>query len=188
MAIYTVTIRKQLTGTVHKWTNQYFVNAGNDLAAADIGEQIAFVEQSVHRTNVHLYQLDVRQAGTGHLGIQRGIDVTGTNPIPSGAKMLPLWNVAMVNMSSGVDRNDRKFLRLPLYSADINTDALDSTFRDSVDTLYSSNLLEIVGLVNTWGRPFINASCAALIHDRDVDHHRRHRPGFHRGWVPGDHA
>jgi hypothetical protein len=188
MAIYDVVIRKELTGSTHKWTNQYFVNAANDLAAADVGEQIAFCEQSVHRTNVHLYQLDVRQAGTGHLGIQRGIDMTGVMPIPTSGIRLPLWNVVMVNMSSGVDRNDRKFLRLPLYANDLNSDALDNTFRASIDTLYCANLLEVVGLVNTWGRPLVNASTSLLVHDRDTGHHRRHRPGFHRGWVPGDHA
>lgn len=184
MAIYDVIIRKQLVGTPHKWTNQYFVNAGNDIAAADEGEAIAFIEHQVHRTNVHFYQIDVRQAGTGHLGIQRGIDLTGTLAIPAGGVRLPLWNVVMVNMSSGVDRNDRKYLRLPLYHPDLNSDALDDTFRTSIDTLYSSNIITMASVVNTWGRPFINASCSPLIHDRDTGHHRRHRPGFHRGWVP----
>jgi hypothetical protein len=184
VAIYSVVIHKELTGTLHRWTNQYFVNAGNDLAAADEGEAIAFIEHQIHRPTVHLYKLDVRQAGTGHLGIQRGINMTGTLAVPAGSTPLPLWNVVMVNMSSGVDRNDRKFIRCPLYSADLNGDALDSDFRDSIDTLYSSNLITMASVVNTWGRPFINASCSPLVHDRDINRSRRHRPGFHRGWVP----
>src|SRR3982751_6669817 len=113
MPIYNVTLHKELLDNFERWSNQYFVLAANDIAAADIAEQIAFVEQSVHRTNVQFYQVSVRQAGTGHLGIQRGINLLGVNPIPEGASLLPLWNVVMVSMSSGVDRNNRKFLRLP---------------------------------------------------------------------------
>lgn len=183
--IYSAVIKKELVGTLHKWSNQYFVNAGNDIEAADVAENsIAFVEQSIHRTNVHAYEINVRQAGTGHLGIERGVDITGVYSIPSGSQMLPLWNVVMVSMSSGVDRNDRKFLRLPLYAADIQTDGLQSAFKTDVDSLYCANLLLIPGLVNTWGRPFVNASTSNLVHDRQVGHHRRARPGFKRGWVP----
>lgn len=185
MPIYSAVIKKELVGTLHKWSNQYFINAGNDIEAAGVAEtSIAFVEQSIHRNNVHIYQINIRQAGVGHLGIERGVDITGVYGTPSGSQMLPLWNVVMVNMSSGVDRNDRKFLRLPLYAADIGADTLQPAFVTDVTTLYCNNLLMITGLVNTWGRPFVNASCSTLIHERQVGHHRRRRVGFKRGWVP----
>lgn len=183
MAIYTVAIYKRLFGTDESWSNQYFVEAADDLAAADIGDNIVFVEQSIHREDVVFYQMNVRQAGPGHLGIQRGISLGGTVPPSEGQNPLPLWNVVMVSMSSGVDRNDRKFLRLPLYSDDLTGQDLSDAKRADVDTLYCANLLLIPGLVNTWGRPFVNASCSDRVHDRDISWQRRTRVGFHRGWV-----
>lgn len=184
MPIYTVSIHKRLHNEPHGWSNQYFVTAADDIAAADIGDDILFVETSVHRESVDFYQMNVRQAGTGHLGIQRGISLSGTAPVPGGSSMLPLWNVAMFSMSSGVDRNDRKFLRLPLYADDCNGQILNDATKADFDLLYSANLLLVGGLVNTWGRPFVNCSCSGLVHDRDVTWQRQTRPGFHRGWVP----
>lgn len=184
MPIYTVSIHKRLHGTTEQWTNQYFVTAADDLAAATIGEAIVFVEQSIHREIVDFYQMDVRQAGAGHLGIQRGLSVGGTVPNPTEGSMLPRWNVVMVSMSSGVDRNDRKFLRLPLFAVDVAGIQLSDDRRTDVDTLYSANLLLVDGVVNTWGRPFVECSCSPLVHDRDITWQRQSRPGFHRGWVP----
>jgi hypothetical protein len=184
VTIYNAEIWKRLNGSNEEWVNQYFVQAANDILAMDIAGNVQFCEQSIHRTNVDFFQISVRQAGPGHLGIQQGTAVTGVNPIPEGGTRLPLWNVVMVSMSSGVDRNDRKFLRLPLYSSDLSGETLDADFRASVDTLYSANLLEVPGLVNTWGRAFTNVSCSPQVHDRDMSWNRRTRPGFKRGWVP----
>lgn len=183
MPIYTVSIFKRLNETGHVWSNQYFVTAANDLDADDIGGNITFIEQSIHRENVEFFQRNVRQAGVGHIGIQRGFSLSGTVPMPETGDMLPLWNVVMVSYSSGVDRNDRKFLRLPLFPNEVNGDVLSNAKRADVDLLYSTPLLGLPGVVNTWGRGLVSVSCSARVHDRDLSWKRRVRPGFHRGWV-----
>jgi len=185
MALYRVTLFKNMPDhpTVKPWSNVYYCNVADLDAAIDFGEVVMAAEADILKEYVQIYKISAVQPFPLHQpGASKQEALNGT-VVGDFALMLPLFNAVRITFSDGVGRPSQKYFRCPLQEDEIEGGALIPSFIDDINANYSGVLLGVPNLVSNSGDSFTDIICQAPIQMRQVDWHRRTRPGFHRGWV-----
>lgn len=130
MAIFQVDVQKQI-GTEY-WTNVYHVNAADITAAGVLAAFIVNQERSFHTLDVNFvsYRVSTFPESDGEYLIQT-VNLPGE--AAAGTSMLPLWNVARVDISVGLGRPCRKYYKVPLYESTTEGQAIVLATRDLID-------------------------------------------------------
>lgn len=152
MPLYSVDVEK-LLGSEY-WSNRYIVNAASLAAANSVGAQIATIEQNVHSSEVTITKL---RTSDQVMGTDEFI-VTPLNNIglaAAGVSRLPLFCVARVDFSVGAGRPSRKYLRLPIYEADVENETFTGAFQTRIANDYVTPLVNLVGYVDVDGQEVI---------------------------------
>lgn len=131
MALFLVLTRKatQLFGG-RKWTNRYFVEASDEAAALDHAVDIwQNYERTVHYQDVYCYEVYANNTAdpANSIGATRPVSPAiqrgGLNSAGAG-NLLPDHNVVRVDFPVVASRPSRKFYRVPLFTNDVNANAL----------------------------------------------------------------
>lgn len=159
MAVYQVDIEKSFnptTSTTVYWTNVYYVNAADVASATTSGQSIVTLEKTIHGTTVAFTKMRIRLAA---LQVSPGTIIalsgnggrTANNP-------LPLFDVVRVDFSVATGRPNRKYLRLPLGSADNSAGALVAGTVTTVQNSYMTPLINMNVVCDTQGQPILSGS------------------------------
>lgn len=134
MPRFAVDIEKLYQGEY--WTNRYFVEATNLIAAQGHGQSIVTVERGLHKAVVEFTKFRTSDVVPNtDIYVTTPINLAGT--VAVNGELLPLFNVLRVDFGVlGAGRPSRKFYRLPVGEGE------QSDGRFLLDTLSS-----IVGLL-----------------------------------------
>ena len=164
MPIYQVAIEKQL-GTEF-WVNDWYVDAPSVASAHAMGDEIMDFEQDLSLNVVQFVRMRVRPAGT--LGNSGTIfPVTGTGSRPAGP-YLPLFNTLNLIMSVPVGRPSRKYLRLPLLSADVGNGVLTNSAMTYFQTQLSGHLPQMPDVCDESGQQITHIGIVATVGMRQL--------------------
>lgn len=154
-------------------TDQAWAHA-NEIAEALAGTVLpvtCFVE-SVSVSNPNLVN--------GHQS--RRVSIPGTRVATGSA--LPAWNVVRLQMSAFAGgRPSTFYLRMGLTEGDVAGQLLEATTQAAVQSFLDA--MEAIPRITTPAGDFMDVfTFDTRVRLRQMDAHRRSRPGFHRGWVP----
>ena len=175
MPVFKVDIEKQL-GTEY-WTNIYYVDAESLTAAHAVGGEIVTAEQGIHANSVTFtkYRTSDMVPGTDQF-ITEPLGTTGArNP---STPLLPLFNVARVELGVGIGRPSRKYLRGVLAEQDIDFNTIIPATVVEIQTDYADDLELIEELVDVDGQPIIDCVAYPLVAMRQL------RRGSRRSTTP----
>jgi len=186
MPLYEVAISKRLTvgNDFKRWSNVYHVEAADLGEALDFGQDIANIEQQIHKDYVLFSYANAREAvedpppgGTRPL--------TGFGNIAGdAATRLPNFNTVRCILGDDNGRPSQKYLRLPLEEAEVVDGILTAGVINDVQLNYLTDLINFAPLRSNSGDILTPASVIPGIQMRQQDWNRRTRVGFRRGWVP----
>lgn len=189
MAIYRCAINKEgITANTrgHSWRNIYDVEAGSyddALAAADV---IRAFEQPLFTSDVQFTTVTAHAVTEPprRVGAQLAVNSPGGRDPADLGEVLPLWNVARIDyLDTGIGRPERKYYRLPLYSANVVGLELSSELRAALQAM-ADNIVGLTNYVGPSGEGHSSALVVVPISMRQLGWHRRKRPGFVRGYIP----
>lgn len=185
MSFYIGTIHKRFADSAENgWSNVYrleaatadvamgFLNSIRELEKAISFDVVEFFYNVIHRDDPGGETLVDRDVSTGDLHLE----------FPGG--FMPLFNCIRVDFYSEFGRPEVKYLRTPLAHSDVEGVNL------SEDTLarVQDNYLDTMISFSAYVGPGDEAHTGGLVHQavqmRQVNWHRRSRPGYKRGWVP----
>lgn len=186
MPLYRVAVHKRLTTAADapEWVNTYHVNTASEEDAILLAQDIANVERAVHWNNVAFFKVSVRLASSlSSSGRQEAISGTGDRNV-SDEHFLPRFCTVRCTFTDNINRPDQKYLRTPIAEQDQQDGILTPENVGFVITNYVDPLIAISGVVSSSGAPYTTGNTLPAVQMRQVDWHRRSRPGFKRGWVP----
>lgn len=185
MAIYRVTTHKRLVAAPEvRWTNVYVIESTNLIVALDDAEDIANIEAAVMYDVAEIYRVSSRGILSPSLGSQRTVAIVGGNTPTDATGMLPLWNVAGVILADDLGKDERKYLKLPLFEESIIGQALTNGVFTDLTLNYCAPLLALGILRGPGGETVTAINAEVNVRMRQTSWNRRFRPGFRRGWVP----
>lgn len=188
MALWQVTIPKHFLGDPEgqRWTNVYHVAADDASGAITAGEVAQNYEAGVHYATVAIGPVEVRQPGVPNSGRKGQTNTIGALPITGLGGSLPLFCTVRVDfLAEDATRAERKYLRLPGQQENTQDGGLWSEeLTDFVQTNYADVISGMLSMRGPSGEPLGPGVVLRKIQMRQLDWHRRTRPGFHRGWVP----
>lgn len=185
MANYRITIDKTYQGPGgEKWSNVYNVDAPDIDEADNRAQAIAELEAAILWDNVVITRLSTKPATGSGSGTSRAVFIEGERADADPNVQLPLFNTMLVKLIPPIGRPSMKYLRLPLVEAEVTGFTLDPTFTSFVNTNYTVPLLALGYVTDESGQSFSGYGFNPNVQMRQLNWHRRSRPGFHRGWVP----
>lgn len=186
MALYRVTLFKRIPdhAEVKPWSNVYYTDVADLASALDSAETIADFEVTILKDYVEVFKVSAVQPELLHQpGSSKAVSYTGM-VVGDFSLMLPLFNAVRIIMSDEVGRPSQKYFRCPLQEDEITSGTLTAPFIDDVNNNYCGPLLGYGNLRSNSGDEITDIRVQPSIQMRQVDWHRRTRPGFKRGWVP----
>lgn len=184
MALYVGTTHKQLLATPdEQWTNVYTISSSNIVTALSDLDAIAVKEAEVMGETARVFKTHVI-AKVGGTGYQHDVDMVGLQPVADPDTLLPMWNTVLCRFTSDQGRPEIKYLKLPLYIDMIDGVNIKNSVQTSVQLGFVQDLVGMAAYTGPNGETHTGGFCSDVIQMRQVDWHRRQRPGFKRGWVP----
>lgn len=183
MPIYRGTIFTEVENHGQQWRNVYNLNAPNSLEAIDILNAIEGYQLTV--TNVHCYVVRLHVVNITNKNDVRSESVSDQGHIAdiSGADALPLFCTVEVTFTDALKRPERKWIRGWFQTANVENGHWSGELTDFVNTNYAQPVLAEAGYVGPGGEHPSGVGVSQSIANRQLGWHRRHRPGFKRGWV-----
>jgi hypothetical protein len=156
MAVWKIDIEKSFQGET--WTNVYYVEADTLQDAADIGDAIVPIEESITSAGVLFtkYRTSDLVPNTDNF-ITSVINEFGDRAIDT-VTLMPLFVVARCDLSVGVGRPGRKYLRGVLYEQDVRFGAIETTAVTLINDNYTVPLAEVTGLCLEDGTPVLEVT------------------------------
>lgn len=187
MPLYRVTTYKEFNGAPfqgEKWSNVYYVQAGDASGAVAVGVIVLNAEMAVS------YQPIIGRTVTA-VNVANKDDKDKSNPNaeaeldPTGlGGYLPLFNTTRVVFLDEVKRPESKYLRTGATPDNIGAGEWSTEYVDFVNTNYADVLDALTSLRGPNNEELGDGFTIASIQNRQLGWHRRTRPGFKRGWVP----
>jgi hypothetical protein len=155
MSVWQVDIEKFYQGEY--WTNVYYVEADTLLDAAAIGDAIVPIEESITNPVITFtkYRTSDLTPGTD-IYITTVINEPGESTQAMGT-LLPLFNVVRVDLSSGVGRPGRKYLRGCMGEADMDYNTIVPASVTYFTDHYAVPLGALAGVVMKDGSDILTA-------------------------------
>lgn len=135
MPLYRVHVDKRLNNEV--WTNRYFVQQPTLADAHQNGRTIMEIERDIHGTEVEFVRVRTDDNDKNTEGQYIVDELSLFGEFNFGANdYLPLFNVVVVEFSTGLGRPSRKYLRLPLHETGVNAGKLNGDWRNIIHNTY----------------------------------------------------
>lgn len=151
MAVWKVDIEKFYLGEY--WTNVYYVEAATLDDAANIGNSIVPLEESVTLDDILFTKYRTSDLVPGTDNFVTNIINEFGDVVNDATVILPLFNVVRVDLSVGVGRPGRKYLRGVLNEGHIEFNALSSAIITFMNDNYCVPLATLGGIVLKDGTP-----------------------------------
>lgn len=184
MPIYRGTIYKQVENGGVLWRNVYDINESNALEALDVLNAIQIHEVSVTSTHVYFVRNHVVNVANKNDQMSGNPGVHGSLADIPDSQPLPLFLTIEVVFSDNLKRPERKWLRGWFQTAHVELGHWGGEIVDFVNTNYAQPVLAHPQYVGPGGEHPTSATVNMEYANRQLGWHRRHRPGFKRGWVP----
>jgi hypothetical protein len=165
--------------------NVYTINAATGAAALIEAGVIRENERAIFSIHTHFIETRVSVPHVHTATHLERHDLLGLRT-PLG-DLLPGWNVARVDFADVAGgRPERKYLRVGLGTGDVVGQVLTSAMISTITTNYTLILAANTAYVGPTGENHDAAGGVTFpeVQMRQLHWSRRHRPGFHRGYVP----
>lgn len=186
MGVYKVEIVKGLESSLNRltWRNVYHLNTPTINDAFTVADNLINGEATFHSTDVTFLQKVVSDPTKVERRLTFDISSTHGDRTASGS-IIPDWNVVDVIFGPASNhRPERKYYRVQLGEGDIVGSTVEPTLvtliQDSIDAVLGST----IALCAPNGDSIINSAVLSLVGMRQLNWHRRSRPGFKRGYIP----
>lgn len=183
MTSFTVnTFKENLQASEIHWSNKFVVDAITFEQALDQAEIIAAGEQNCMWDNYRV----VRVTAKSYLGGQtrvRPVDLVGTRTPGVQADQLPLFNTVRILLTPATGRVFSHYMRFVLAESDVDGFNVNADMRDLISAQFLVNYLELTAARSVNGEVIVDNAIQIPVQMRQLGSHRRHRPGFKRGWV-----
>jgi hypothetical protein len=186
MGVYKLEVVKGLESSLNqvRWRNVYNLNTPTLNDAFSIADTIVNVEANIHSTNVTMLQKIVSDP----TGVERrqAFSFSGVHGsrVAAGA-IIPDWNVVGVTFFPASNpRPERKYYRVQLGEGDIIGSTVEAAVVTVIQEQMDAMLGAVIALCAPNGDSVESAEVHSLVAMRQLNWHRRSRPGFKRGYVP----
>jgi hypothetical protein len=148
MALFKLDIEKRWLGEF--WTNRYILQGESITELIPSAEEIVAAEKAIHLSVVTFtkYRISDSDPSTSTFVIVPINDVGDRN---AGSAGLPAFNCVRVDFPAGFGRPSRKYLRLPLQSAEVSNNDIAIGLISLVNTQYGAVLGDLVTFVDVDG-------------------------------------
>lgn len=165
MPLFSVDIEKEYQGEY--WTNRYIVQAADLNTANGDGGGIVALERTIHLTDVLFTRWRTSDLDPAtDLYIINQINAQGLRT--HATDILPLFNVARVDFSTGQGRPSRKYLRGVLVEADITFNTILAGTVTDLTTSYATPMKNTGYYVDVDGQVFTAVSVYPLVAMRQL--------------------
>jgi ribosomal protein L24 len=186
VGVYKLEVVKGLESSLNqvRWRNVYNLNTPTLNDAFSIADTIVNIEANIHSTNVTMLQKIVSDPTRVERRMAFSYAATHGSRVASGA-IIPDWNVVGVTFFPASNpRPERKYYRVQLGEGDIVGSAIETTVVDIIQAQMDAMLGAVIALCAPNGDSVESAEVHSLVAMRQLNWHRRSRPGFRRGYVP----
>lgn len=186
MGVYKCEIVKSLEDSLNQvtWRNVYHLNTPTINDAFSVADNIISAEAAFHSTNVTFRQKIVSDPTKVERRLTFDFTATHGDRVASGA-IIPDWNVMDVVFGPASNhRPERKYYRIQLGEGDIVGSAIDTTIVSDAQAVLDTLVSTVIALCAPNGDSIVGSVVNPLVSMRQLNWHRRSRPGFKRGWVP----
>lgn len=156
MALYQGEIEKLYQNEY--WVNRYYVEAADLVAAVVAMGAIYAIERNVHATQVTFTKINTRTAAPGDDTYNTSVLNTQGLRDLLGGDMLPLFNVARVDMQAAVGRPSRKYLRGVLCEPDTLAFNIVAAVQSFINTNYATPLAAVAAYVDIDGQEIVSGA------------------------------
>jgi hypothetical protein len=172
MPLFAVDVQKKLGAEY--WTNRYLVQlASIDDAGAAVGS-IVDAERAIHWTGVTFDRTRVSDlvAGTDLFRIYQH----GTLGLAAFVgEYIPLFNVVVVDFQPALGRPSRKYLRTPVFEANIANGEFAQSWIDQVTTQYVTPMLAVASFRDPDNQTFVSGAMKRAVGMRQLRRGSRRR-------------
>lgn len=184
MAIYRATIHKTHADTGEKWINAYDIQVFNLDEAQSSAVLFRDAEVAVSTDEVHFDLITLQNIAVKLDRRRISFPGTGALAVTGLGGRLPLFLTVRVDFPDAVKRPERKYLRLGSQRNHLELGRWSTEYKDFVDANYSTVVFGELTFVGPGGERPTTYITQQEVQNRQLGWHRRHRPGFKRGWVP----
>lgn len=178
MPIYTTQVFKSIGAET--WQNGYRFSATNNAEALIGVEALATAEAGFHSDQVQYQYARVSDVAAGPGTFMTiPFSFTGVQPPGNTGELLPLFNVARLDMSTGFGRPDYKLYRGCLGEGNSGNGLIGTTLRTQITNAidaFLSIVLTDFWLVDGADDPFNNLDVDQFIRQRDLHRRKRRAP------------
>lgn len=186
MGVYKCEIVKGLESSLNqtRWRNVYHLNTPTINDAFSIADNIVSAEAAFHSTNVTFLQKIISDPTKVERRMSFDYTATHGDRTASGA-VIPDWNViGVLFVPQGNPRPERKYYRVQLGEGDIIGSSIETALVTTVQDVLDGLISVVIALCAPNGDSTAGAVVNPLVQMRQLNWHRRSRPGFKRGYVP----
>jgi hypothetical protein len=184
MPLYRCVVHKFDTHYNYAYQNVYTLQTVSVTDAMTTIAAIREMERAVATTQIHFTgESAVNKANKLDRRSQTA-DVNGVIAVTGLGGPVPPFLTVRCEFGDNVKRPEQKYLRLGSQVAHVSLGKWDGEYVAYIDTNYTVPLLGSLEFVGPSGERPTTSATLDIIQARQEGWHRRHRPGFKRGWVP----
>jgi len=186
MGVYQLELVKALDSVTNPrtWRNIYHLNTPTLGDANGVADLVLDAEKTMHADTVFYVSKIVsdptkveRRMTTNYSGVTGDRTAVGA--------IIPDWNVADVIFGTASNpRPLRKYFRVQLGEGDIIGSEIEAALVTTWQGVWDAAVSTIIAMCAPNGDSVVNADVRPGVGMRQLDWHRRSRPGFKRGYVP----
>jgi hypothetical protein len=186
MPVYQLELVKALDTVTNPrtWRNVYHLNTPTLNDANSVADTVLSAEATMHASTVKYVSKIVSDPAKIERRMQTHYTAVSGDRTASGA-IIPDWNVLDVIFEPVSNpRVLRKYFRIQLGEGDIVGSEIDSTLISTFQATMDAMVSSVIALCAPNGDTVVAADVRPGVGMRQLQWHRRGRPGFHRGYVP----
>lgn len=188
MPVYRVTLTKHLDDgpyALQNFSNVYHINEASMAGAALAAPELVTLEKALYPDNVHIIRYSVSDPAAPRTGFSKSVFEAGNRSVGAVATQLPPFNTVLARLQVATGRPSLMHLRVIIDESEIDSGSITAALLTQIETNWATPLVGLGYVADESGHAVTAVVVDSPVKSRQLGWHRRKRPGFKRGWVPG---